>query len=70
MDVAVLDDDGTLTMVLPVDAQDWVSDPTTRRVALPINHDMRDKVGRYGYDWNRGCFMPISVRQRGPYRRG
>lgn len=66
--VAVLDDRGVLQATVTVDETDYVTDPARRTVQLPRAHDMTDKVGRYAWDWNMMCFLPISRAMRGPYR--
>jgi hypothetical protein len=59
-DIARLDERGVLVAVETVSPPDHVTDPQARTYALPAGHDMAGKVGAYVYDWNRGCFLPVS----------
>ncbi len=59
-DIAKLDADGVLVAVETVSAPDYRTDVVARTVALPAGHDMATRLGGYRYDWNRGCFLPLS----------
>lgn len=59
-DIARLDERGVLVAVETVSPPDHVTDPQARTYALPAGHDMAGKLGAYVYDWNRGCFLPVS----------
>lgn len=60
-DIARLDERGVLVAVETVSPPDHVTDPQARTYALPAGHDMAGKLGAYVYDWNRGCFLPVST---------
>lgn len=60
-DIARLDERGVLVAVETVSPPDHVTDPQARTYALPAGHDMAGKLGAYVYDWNRGCFLPVSM---------
>ena len=59
-DIARLDDNGVLTAVATVADADWKTDPQARTVQLPANHDMRERIGTYRYEFVRNRFMPVS----------
>jgi hypothetical protein len=59
-DIARLDDQGTLVAVETVADADWQTDPQARTVRLPANHDMRERLGGYRFDFVRQRFMPVS----------
>jgi hypothetical protein len=59
-DIARLDDNGVLTAVATVADADWKTDPQARTVQLPANHDMRERIGTYRYEFVRQRFMPVS----------
>jgi hypothetical protein len=59
-DIARLDDNGLLIAVDTVADADWRTDPQARTVKLPANHDMRERIGTYRYEFLRQRFMPVS----------
>jgi hypothetical protein len=61
-DIARLDADGVIVAVETVSHPDHRDDPVARTVAIyAANHDLRERLGTMRYDWNRGCFMPVSA---------
>jgi hypothetical protein len=59
-DIARLDQDSLLVAVDTVADADWKTDPLARMVRLPANHDMRERIGAYRFDYLRHRFMPVS----------
>src|SRR5512132_645783 len=59
-DIARLDQDSVLIAVYTVADADWKTDPQARTVRLPANHDMRERLGAYRFDYLRHGFMPVS----------
>ncbi|MGZ8350098.1 MAG: hypothetical protein ACXWU2_08715 [Allosphingosinicella sp.] len=48
------------TAVATVADADWKTDPQARTVQLPANHDMRERIATYRYEFVRQRFMPVS----------
>jgi hypothetical protein len=59
-EVARLDEDGTLVAIDACGITEYVTDPLKRTVRLDSNHDMRNRIGNYRYDWLKQTFMPLS----------
>ena len=59
--IAKLDDQGMLVAVEECCADDHKTCPIARTVALPDNHDMRERGNGYRWDFTRACFLPLSA---------
>lgn len=58
-EIGHLDEDGVLIYVSACREADYVTDATRRTVRLEPNHDMRNKIGNYWWNYLRGVFEPV-----------
>lgn len=58
-EVARLDEDGVIIGVEPANEQTYKTDPVARTVRLDPNHDMRNRIGNYKWDYLRSTFEPV-----------
>lgn len=59
-EIAILDEDGVLVAVEPCGEDAYRTDATARIVQLESGHDMRNHLRQYRFNWNAGCFVPLS----------
>lgn len=60
-EIARLDEDGVITAVETVAEADYRTDPISRTVCLDPNHDMRNRIKSYRWNWHRQHFEPRSL---------
>ncbi|QLH38149.1 MAG: hypothetical protein HWD60_03075 [Defluviicoccus sp.] len=60
-DIARLDATGVAIAVDTVSSADHRTDPVARTVALPPNHDLRQRLGQYRWDFLRATFLPVAA---------
>jgi hypothetical protein len=59
--VAILDNDFILSSIVDVSDDDWVTSAEKKCVALPLNNDMKNRIGSYIYDFNTSQFVPLRM---------
>ncbi len=60
-DIARLDATGVAIAVDTVSTADHRTDAVARTVALPANHDLRQRLGQYRWDFLRATFLPVAA---------
>lgn len=59
-EIARIDENGVIVAVEPCSEADYRTDPVARTVRLEPNHDMRDRLMAYRWDFNANAFIPAS----------
>lgn len=59
-EIARLNEDGVIIAVEQCAKDDYQTNPTARTVQLDANHDMRNRIGNYKWNYLRGAFEPVT----------
>lgn len=65
-DIGRLDGAGVLVAIEPVSIADHRTDTEAGTVALPVGHDMRERLRSYRWDDRAGTFLPVDVEPSAP----
>lgn len=59
-EIARLDEDGVIVAVEHCSVSEYVTDATKRTVCLDANHDMRNRLGNYRWNYLKATFEPVT----------